>query len=572
LNYFVYTGTDNSNQLVSGSFGVNPNNGDILASVATYGAYTTPATSQLSQMLGDDWLLGARSIRQMVLAKYQKVDAKQTPAGNAYTKQYAPNTTYYNHAENLITSVSDSTYYILCSMSGESADAWVVSYNVKTSPTVTSSKLGWINKAIIDSARVNTATIGTANVMTAQMGTGNVFATFFKDNANKGMLKSFTCTSLGDLGTLQDSLIIHNYTTYTNGSIVYAGGNYVGLVWGISSSGGSMIGTTDVDISTGAIGATVNSRVLAGGTGVKSPNIFRLAGSQYYAVTYVIDGAHDPSWLKTYSINSSTGALGGTGATTIACIDSLRLVTDQMLTPQPMCRIGASDYYLVLLEQLTAGTWKVKSVNINSANGDVGSALIDSLTLTTAKTGAFNQYGSIQRLGATNNYLANISYQSGNFYVTFSADPSDGTIGNATIDSWASTSYSNDIINVGGDIYLMDDQNVTDQDGYLRTLVLEDSTGGFIPTSTKGYVDQYEYDMIGGTMPGNALLLGKVAGASSQTAYVLVPQPRGAGLSFQTYSINSELDVYGWPHKVWGTTPAKIWGDIASLVKKIMGI
>jgi hypothetical protein len=573
----VYYGTylvSNSNYPYITTYEINKTNGDILASIDqfTVSSSLTTAGSGCGIRMGDRWWLFNGGARTFELMNIKKSDADIATVFGDYDYQYGPTTS--SGLDMLLLSQSDSTFYVLYSLGGASSDAFVHSFSVKAGMYV-AGRPGKIASAMIDTAMVGSSGIAPAKAV--RMGEGGAYwAVGYIGSDSDSHLKSFSCTNTGDLSAAVDSIAIATTGTCTEMDATYAGGDFVGLVYEQNSLG--TIASLSVSSTTGDVAASATSTLLLAGGNIKTPMIYRIQTTNWYACAYGLDAAgtaSDAGWLKTYSINSSTGALGPSGTTTIKAQDSLKITTGYFATTPSMTRVGSSDYYALLTESTAAGTYKVYVIDINSSTGDMGNAWIDSLTIVTGKTSGTSAKSNIARLGSVGSfYLAQMPSSSGIFWATMGISGVDGTIDAAVTDSYDNTLISSNpsqFVAIGGDIYAYTVSG-TGSDGYFRTIEVDDTTGKFIPSIVKSVRDEVEFQPREAYAGGGVGRLSIVESANYQTAYWLFCYQSATGLFLGTTSTLGELDSFGWSYKVWGFNPSKVWGAAKSACKKILGI
>jgi hypothetical protein len=572
-----YYGTyiiSNSNYPYITTYEINKSNGDILGYIDQYtvASSLTTAGSGAGIRMGDRWWMFNGGARTFELMNIKKSDADIVTAFGDYDYQYGPTTS--SGLDMLLLSQSDSTFYVLYSLGGASSDAFVHSFSVKGGMYV-AGRPGKIGSAMIDTVMVGSAGIVPAKAV--RMGdNGAYWAVGYIGSDSDSHLKSFSCTNTGDLSAATDSITIATSGTCTEMGAVYTGGDFVGLVYEQNTLG--TIASIAVSSTTGDVGASATASLLLAGGDIIAPMIYRIQTTNWYSCVYGINAAgtaSDAGWLKTYSINSSTGALGPSGTTTIKAQDSLKITTGFFNSTASMTRVGSSDYYALLTESTAAGTYKIYTIDINSTTGNIGNAWVDSLTIATGKTSGTSSKSNIARLGSVNNYyLAQMPSSSGTYWATVGISAADGTIDAAVTDSYDNTSISSNpsqFVAMGGDIYGYTVAG-TGSDGYLRTVEVDDTTGKFIPSITKAVRDEVEFQPIQGYAGSGGGRLSYVESSSYQTAYYLFLYQSSKGLYLGTTYVLGERDQFGWSHKIWGITPSKVWGSAAGLVKKVFGI
>jgi hypothetical protein len=581
--YYGVLSFDNSYNPSWTTYGINPTNGDIGNAAVSYHAPGSPRGSSGSGSvipIGDDWILTYGGTRTFGLLSFYKSDAIINGSTTvwAFSKQYGPTTA--SGVDILELSVSDSTHYFLYANGGKDNDAYVCSFSVKGGLFV-AGKPGKIGTAILDSVQVCTNSVGSAINFSRLGATGTYWASAYKSYNSKGMLKTFACTNTGDLSAVTDSIQFSSgVETITEVDVSYTGGDYVGLVYEINGPS-VYLSSVAVTASTGDVAASsTRAKIMCGTTSNSlSPIIYRIQTSNWYAVVYGYDEsgtASDAGWLKTYSINNSTGALGPSGVTTLHAQDSLKICTGNYIANAGMTRVGTSDYYAILTISHTAGTWKIYTIDINSTTGAIGNTWVDSVTVITGKAGATGYRSKIERLGTVNSfYLAECIHQSGIYWATVGISAVDGSIDNALTDTWDATTLNtvpSPFYQMGGDIFVYAASG-TGNDGYLRTIEVDDTTAKFIPVGTKAYRNTFEFNPAYAYHYGGAGRLSVVTSANYQTAYFLFYFQDGNGKAWlETNSVIAELDEFGWAHKIWNLTFGKLWGITRSAVKKVFGL
>lgn len=582
--YVGYMVMNSGGHWVVSTISMDKSNADIvtaITSLITTEAEYTDATG-FAEQIGDDWWMFPTYARTFKIAKIIKADGI-IPTTNAwdYTRQFSPTASSGLDIVKLSYSAADSISYFLYSLGGLDNDCWVHSMAVKGGGFI-AGRPGKIQTSIIDSAQVCTNTSG-APFTYARMGeSGSIWVVGYKNNSNKGTVKTYECTPTGDLGAVIDSL------QFTTGgqilaalSIVYTGGEFIGIVFDDEDKV-TWLGSIAVSSTTGEIGSSATVKMLAAAGGdAFSPYIYRLSSSNNYIVVHGnnnVDPALCAGWVKTYTINNSTGELGPSGFATLAATDSLKMTTGYFRAEAAIGRIGLSDYYGILSTSTALNVWKLRTIDINSTTGAIGNAWLDSLTICTkaAHEGDVGVKSAVLRMGTVNSYyLVQANHQGGAYFGTVGISEVNGVIDDALIDTWDNTvnvTCSSPVLNVGGDIYVMASKG-SGNDGYIRTIEINDTTAKFEPTNTKSYRDQFEFNPVYAESYNILGKLSSVASGNNQTSYFLF-ESRDSNFKMWLYteSALAELDEFGWAYKVWGLNPAKIHGAAISLIKKVMSL
>ncbi|KKK86069.1 hypothetical protein LCGC14_2766920, partial [marine sediment metagenome] len=202
----------------------------------------------------------------------------------------------------------------------------------------------------------------------------------------------------------------------------------------------------------GDIGSVLDTLEFDTDTGLE-PHIVRVSGD-VYAVAYI--GPGSDGWVCTFTVDSA-GAIGN------SVIDTLEFDTSDCLTPK--IRNISGDTFAVIYD-FTGGLTKIITVDIDSS-GNIGAAIIDSLTLTAAS----NAYPS-RLVSVSGDIYAAAHTLSDNSGEVFTVDiDSAGNIGAAAIDTLvydATQGFYSDLINVSGTMFAVAYQGA-DSDGWLAT-------------------------------------------------------------------------------------------------------
>lgn len=568
--YFGGIVGNTNNYIVNVTLQADVSNGDIMNSIDNCSpAVAVSYDCAAGFFIGETYFLQLARARTLQILTLNRYDAYVEGSVFA-SKQYGATNTS-NYADMIQLSQSDSTYYVLISSAAEGDDGWLHTYSVKGGKLF-AGKPGEIKPAIIDSLKISTASVGTSRSLCRIGATGTYWAMAYSGHDSKLHIKTFSCTGTGDIGDVADSLLID--TAVHGITITYAGGNYIGVAYETGTT--TFLGSVEVNPSTGELGASITQMTLPGGNTI-SPSIFRILATNYFAVIYGIDGATttDVGWLKTYTINNSTGEVAGSGGTTtLAAIDSLRICVSYFNTYHSLTRIAETDYYAVFGTGNASNRWTLRTIDINSTTGEIGNAWVDSLVFSETPASSSNLRARVYRMGTTNNYLVNLPSQSGpNFYTLEIL--TDGTIAAAPTGSFLNTAHalttSNPMVKVGGDIYAVSGAE-EGSDNYWFTFEADDTTGVFIPSSTNSFLDGFEYNYIGGVNYSESEVLSVTAGNTLyQNSYIIYENVLSGHLYVQTIRILGEPDSLGWGHKIWGITPGKINGVPSSSISTVYG-
>jgi hypothetical protein len=331
---------------------------------------------------------------------------------------------------------------------GETLNGFSTTVTVTANATSQNGTLGDIANSVIDTLEFDTSDCYLPSLIKVS---NNVCAIAYRGTSNKGYLKTVSITASGDIGNSVIDTLSYESSACYEPDIIHVSGDVYAIAYRGNSTRGYLITMTIT--AGGDIGNSVIDTLTFDSSTCYEPAIIQVSGSTY-AIAY--RGQTNHGDLKTMSI----AANGDIGA---AVIDTLSFDASLCYTPS-ITQVSGSTFAVAYRGTSTRGYLKTMTI---AANGDIGAAVIDTLTF-----------------DASLCYEPDIIPVSGIVFAVAYRGPSNlgylksmtiaanGDIGTAVIDTLTfdvSLCYEPDIVYVSGDVYAISYRGPTTR-GYLKTM------------------------------------------------------------------------------------------------------
>jgi len=380
--------------------------------------------------------------------------------------------------------------------------------------------------------------------------TVDTFAIVYRGADSDLYVATFECDTVGNIqAAVADSWEFRDGVAGVTPQIEHVGGSNYFIISDQSDTKGRL--QTITISAAGDITESIDDALNFDEVGADDHKLFELSDG-YYAVVYCDDDNTDKGWIKTFSVNISTGA--------ISRVDSSEFEENVIKGTMPACIDIGGGYIAVLYRDVTDGEWEVKTMSVSDI-GVITSARVDSCAYTSDTA---DDYCSILKLSATEYLVGFVKDATSNLDVfSVESDSTDGSLSAATIDDQqiiTSRSEPKNILDIGNGVMLLgyvDGANV----GHWETWQV-DTTDGSFASSNLG-----SQDFVATNVKQDALEVG----ADNTVHYILLGC---AALGVRSFSVAGGIVVeptspVSSTHKVFGDDILNVYG-IA--IGKIYGV